>query len=71
MPPLPKSETRVIPAGTSLKLRCDEGECFVGEVLVTSKGGAVHPSAPVCPNCARHLTPLSETLAPPLQPFEE
>jgi hypothetical protein len=69
MPPRPTPETRPIPAGTRLRLRCEDGECFVGEVLVTSKGGAAsHP--PSCPHCDHRLAPLSETLAPPLDPFE-
>jgi hypothetical protein len=66
----PTPETRPIPAGTSVRLRCDEAECFVGEVEVTSKGGVARQT-PSCPHCDHHLTPLSETLALPLHPFEE
>jgi hypothetical protein len=47
--------------GQSVRLKCETPDCWVGDVLVTSKGGAVR-HGPGCPHCQRPMRPQGDVI---------
>jgi hypothetical protein len=59
----------IIP-GARIRLKCEDPDCFVGDVEVTSKGG--HPShPPTCPGCMQQMEPQGEIIAPTVESWED
>ena len=60
----PQTEHPLIPKGGKLSLRCQNGDCFVDTLDVTTKGGRPMRS-PSCPHCAGPLEAYGGVFLPP------